>query len=302
MFLRLPALWYYRMVQEVEEIIATIRGVMEAVPHISFTYLFGSSVSGRLRNDSDIDVAIFADAGGAIEIESGRIVKGEVDIQIAIERATGRNVDLLVMNRAPATVCASALLTGRAVTIRDTALFTRFFLAVTSVAIDFLQTEREFREIRSRSRSISEIDRSRLLRVLDFIEEEVVDRDQFLEVELERYRGDRNVRRNFDRWVETLINAAIDVGKVVLASEHRSVPQTYGQILSELEALPAFSPLNGRLRSLAALRNVMAHEYLDLRWKPIRTFVRSDVEAIIDLSAYTRTWLEGDATPSRERR
>lgn len=52
----------------------------------------------------------------------------------------------------PLPVCAAALTSGRVVLMRDEAFYSRYFLAVTSVAIDFLQTEREYRAIRDRSR------------------------------------------------------------------------------------------------------------------------------------------------------
>ena len=71
-----------------------------------------------------------------------------------------RTVDLLVLNRAPATVCASAVGTGVPVFVRDDSICSRYSLAVTDVAIDFLDTEREWRAIRARSASLSPRDRS----------------------------------------------------------------------------------------------------------------------------------------------
>lgn len=87
-------------------------------------------------------------------------------------------MELLILNRAPATVCAAAL-TGRIVLMRDRAFYTRYLLAVTSAATDFLQTEGEYRAIRGRSRSLSPVDRSRLERIVDFIDTELEDRQRF---------------------------------------------------------------------------------------------------------------------------
>ena len=115
-------------------------------------------------------------------------------------------------------MCAAALTTGRIVLMRDRAFYTRYLLAVTSIATDFLQTEGEYRAIRGRSRSLSPVDRSRLERIADFIETELQDRERFRGITQRRYRSDRDLRRNLERWVETLINAAIDIGKVVLSS------------------------------------------------------------------------------------
>lgn len=267
-----------------------IRAALEPFPHLLFGFLFGSAAAGRLRSDSDLDVALYQESMGMLEIEAERELEQEADIQIALERATQRNVELLNLNRAPATVCAAALVTGHPVLMRDAALHSRYFLAVTAAASDFLRTENEYRAIRDRSRSLTAADRSRLRRILDFIETELEDREQFRGVTLERYRADRNLRRNLDRWVEMLINAALDVGKIVLASERRPVPYTYGQILTELESVESFSDLAGQLRPLAALRNVLAHEYLELRFNRVAHFADTGAAAIAQLADLARKW------------
>ncbi|MFW5728949.1 MAG: type VII toxin-antitoxin system MntA family adenylyltransferase antitoxin [bacterium] len=278
--------------KDLETLIPQLRETLLSFDEVSFAVLFGSAVQGRLRDDSDLDIAVYVDAGGALEIEVEREVPSEAEVQVALERATGRNVDLLVLNRAPATVCSAALLTGRSVVNRTEQLYARYFLAVTSVAIDFLATEREFREIASRSTSLTEIDRRRLERIIEYLDEEMSDRSKFEAVSLSRYRNDRDLRRNLDRWVEMLINAAIDIGKIVLSSEHKSVPRTYGQILEDLECTPPFDELHGRLKPLAPLRNMMAHEYLDLRFKRVQTFVTEGADAVADLARVTRAWME----------
>ena len=274
-----------------DEIVAATALALERFPHLLFGFLFGSAAAGRLRSDSDLDVAVYQLSGGYLEIEAARDLEREADIQVALERATGRNVDLLLLNSAPASVCAAALLSGRPILVRDRAFYTRYFLAVTAAASDFLETEREYRAVRDRSRSLSAIDRSRLERILDFIGIELVDRDGFRNVTLDRYQGDRDLQRNLDRWVEMLINAAIDTGKIVLASERRDVPFTYGQNFAELEAVERFSVLAGRLSPLAALRNVLAHEYLELRFGRVARFVASGADAVDQVARLARAWL-----------
>ena len=286
--------------QTSDSIATAVRSALEPFPNLIFGFLFGSAAAGRLRSDSDMDVAVYQASGGKLEIEADRALDQEADIQVALERATQRNIDLLTLNSAPATVCAAALLYGRPVLLRNDALYTRYLLAVTTVASDFLETECEFRAIRDRSRSLSAIDRSRLQRILDFIEVELKDRDQFRSVTLKRYQTDRNLRRNLDRWVEMLINAAIDVGKIILGSERRPVPYTYGQILADLEATEHFSDLAGRLKPLAALRNVLAHEYLELRWERVASFVGAGADAIGRLARLTLAWLQAKESEGDE--
>lgn len=286
---------------ETGHLVAALRAALEPFPHLLFGFLFGSAAAGRLRSDSDLDVALYQESMGMLEIEAERELEQEADIQVALERATQRNVELLNLNRAPATVCAAAVLTGHPVLMRDAALRSRYFLAVTAAASDFLRTEQGFRAIRERSRSLTAADRSRRRRILDFIDTELQDRDQFRHVTLERYRTDRNLRRNLDRWVEMLINAALDAGKIVLASERRPVPYTYGQILAELESVEHFSDLAGQLRPLAALRNVLAHEYLELRYGRVAGFADTGAAAIARLADLTRKWLPANESPPPSR-
>lgn len=277
---------------ELTEIEAAVAAVLEEFPILEFALLYGSAVTGRLREDSDIDVAVYVDSRGQLEVEEDREFPEEADIQLALERALGRNVEILLLNRAPATVCASAVESGRLVLLRNAGLYNRYALAVTDVAGGFRGTEQEFREIRNRSGSLAEVDRARLERILDFIDDELQDRSEFEEVDLRRYQTDRGLRRSLDRWAETLINSAIDIGKIVLASEHQSAPQTYGQILANLEGVPPFDELQGRLKQLAPLRNVLAHEYLDLRFRRIKGFVEEGSFDVEKLASLARRWLE----------
>ena len=280
-----------------DEITAAVGGGLERFPQLTFAVLFGSAAAGRMRPDSDIDVAVYGAAGGRLEIEQDREIDRETELQIALERATQRNVELLILNRAPATVCAAALTTGRIVLMRDRAFYTRYLLAVTSAATDFLQTEGEYRAIRGRSRSLSPVDRSRLERIVDFIDTELEDRQRFRGITQRRYRSDRDLRRNIERWMETLINAAIDIGKVVLSASGR-LPYTCGQLLADLETLPGFTGLSGRLQPLAAVRNLMAHEYLDLRFGRVARFVDEGAGAVGELARRTRAWTRQASTES----
>ncbi|MDA3949209.1 MAG: DUF86 domain-containing protein [Spirochaeta sp.] len=269
-----------------------IRGALEPFDDIAFVFLFGSAVSARLRSDSDLDVAVYGVSGRHLEIETDRELTGEAKMQLAVERETGRNVDLLVLNRAPAVVCASAVSTGVPVFIRDESVCSRYILAITDVAIDFLETEREWRAIRSRSASLSPQDRSRLERILAFLEDELKDAPEFADTNLAAYQRERSLRRNLDRWVEVLINGTIDIAKIVEASEDLPIPQTYAQILNLLPSVPEFSAIPEEIRNLAPLRNVMAHEYLDLRFTRLRRFIDSDIRIIRTVIAVTRAWID----------
>lgn len=287
-----PARYDEMKMNQLETLHQAVQRALEPFANIAFVFLFGSAVSARLRSDSDLDVAVYGTSGRHIEIETDRELFDEAGMQLAVEQATGRNVDLLVLNRAPAAVCTSAVTTGVPVFIRDESIYSRYLLAVTDVAIDFLETERDWRAIRARSASLSPKDRVRLERILAFLDEELKDAGEFAETKLSEYQRDRSLRRNLDRWVEVLINGTIDIAKIIQASEDIAIPQTYAQILNLLPSVPGFSTVPEEIRNLAPLRNVMAHEYLDLRFTRLRRFIDSDVRIIHTVVDATRTWID----------
>lgn len=248
---------------------------------VAFALLFGSAASGRRTAESDVDLAVYfvdtpadpaAPAAPPDVEEPDRVFPGEDEVWSQAERTAGGPVDLVVLNRAPATVAAAALLTGRALAVNDTTLYTTYYLVVTTLAEDERDFADDFVRVKRRSRSLSEIDRSRLVRIVDFLDDELADAAQFVRPDLERYSTDRTFRRSIERWVENLVNASIDAAKIVLASEHRPVPQTYRETLEQLGTVDGFRPPavdTAHLARNTRVRNMLAHEYLDLRYSRV---------------------------------
>lgn len=87
---------------------------------------------------------------------------------------------------------------------------------------------------------------------------------------------DIDLRRNLERWIENIVNCSIDIAKVILASEDRRIPTSYKGILKELGATRYFDESFGEdIAQWVNLRNILAHEYLDIRWTPIKKFIQS---------------------------
>ena len=70
----------------ITELIAGLRVALGPFDEIAFAVLFGSAVTGRLRLDSDLDIAVYGASGRSLEIELDRELAGEIDMQIAAER------------------------------------------------------------------------------------------------------------------------------------------------------------------------------------------------------------------------
>ena len=134
-------------------------------------------------------------------------------------------------------------------------------------------------------------DRSRLIRYLDFLADEMSDFERFSQVTWAEYTSDRDLRRNLERWIENLVNCAIDIAKVLLASEGQSIPGSYRETLRALDSLPSFGGDIGQtLSQWARLRNILAHEYLDVRWSHIDKFLRGAQPGYHELVDQAKSW------------
>lgn len=105
-----------------------------------------------------------------------------------------------------------------------TALFLRLFLAVSAAAEYFREFVSDFWKIKERSASLSEIDRNRLIRIVDFLTAEAAEYDKFKALDQKIYESDAAARRNIERWAESIVNSSIDVAKIILASEKKRIP------------------------------------------------------------------------------
>jgi uncharacterized protein YutE (UPF0331/DUF86 family) len=114
----------------------------------------------------------------------------------------------------------------------------------------------------------------RLTKHLNFLEEELKDYSQFKTLTREQYIGDRDKRRNVERWIENIINSTVDISKVILTSERMSIPDTYRGIVSTISVVEGLENTNAeKLAKWVRFRNIIAHEYLDIKWSSINRFI-----------------------------
>lgn len=257
---------------------------------VAFAFLFGSAAVGRQTGESDTDVAVYlikADSGvppgadqrgGPVDVEEAdRSFAGEYELWSAVERICGGPVDLVILNRVPATLAAAALLTGRPLAIRDHGRYLDYYLSVTTLAEEERNLFADFSEISRRSNSLNPIDRSRLLRIVNFLAAELTDAERFASIDRDGYARDNDLRRSMERWVENLVNASIDVAKILVASERLPAPHTYRETVEMLVSVPGLALDSTVLRRLAEntrVRNLLAHEYLDIRYARVAEVIR----------------------------
>ena len=94
-------------------------------------------------------------------------------------------------------------------------------------------------------------------------------------------------------WIEHLIVSAVDIAEIILASERRPLPTIYRELLRELGTVKPFSDDDTceRISAWVQLRNALAHEYLDYRWKELEEFIRTTQPLLQRLIEATRKFL-----------
>lgn len=251
-------------------------------------FLFGSQAKNTAGRISDWDIGVYFKPQKAGEVEwedTDKEYPQENKVwDDAIDILKTDNVDLVVLNRAPSNIAASAI-KGIPLVINDRFIFWDFVLRVNRQAEDYRQFVDDYYEILQRSSSLSPEDKEELKKLVSFLEEEMGLYNYLSAFTLKDYH-DIHKRHEVERWVENMVNCAIDVGEIILASEKKKIPDYYRDIFIQLGFLPQFASLDvGKFTGWVKLRNILAHEYLDIRWQKISNFVK-------DSSAHFRKFLE----------
>lgn len=279
---------------EIDKKIKLLKDYFEKRDDILMAFVFGSFAKGKETAKSDFDVAVyFKPENGRVEVEKGVFYKDEHVVWNDIERIIKRNTDMAVLNRVPAGLAYSAVQNGKPIIIKDRFIYIDFILRTGSRAFDFRDFVRDFLAIKARSHSLSLEDKDRLIKIINFLEGELSDFEEYKALDFKTYESDRKKKRSAERWVENIVNASIDIAKILLASEKRRLPDTYADTLHLLAALPDFKEETAeKIASFVDLRNLLSHEYLDLRFSQIQNFIKNAEPLYKELVNYTDTFLK----------
>lgn len=259
-----------------EETMQKLKDYFEKREDISMAFLFGSQAKNTTHIGSDADVAVyFKPADRYVEWEEQKEYPDETDIANDVEHIIGLKTDLVVLNRAPSVFAADIVDTGMPLVIKDDSIHWRFSRMVEDATEDMGIISKDWSDIRARSQSLSARDEIKLRKVIDFIEFNLKDLERFREVDQTTYERVINTQRELERWSETLAMAMIDIAKIILASEKKIVmEESYVDMTRQLGFAMGVNENEVKLLGdFAKLRNVLAHEYPDLRYAKIRVFL-----------------------------
>ena len=224
----------------------------EEEANIILAFIFGSVSKGFEGEDSDLDIGVYL----RDKQEEGRIWR-------KISEITQKEIDLILLNDAAPTLISNILKTGVPVVIKDKKVYWDLFLEKTREAEDFHQFVEDYWRIYSGSKSLIPEERVRLIERVQFLKSEYQEIEEFKDLTFQEYREQKGKRRNIERWTENIMNASIDVAKIVLASEKKEIPKTYEQALFNFGLFMGLEEKEAEELSIfARLRNILAHEYL----------------------------------------
>ena len=263
---------------------------------VAFAYLFGSVAKNQSHTESDIDIGVyFTPATRALEYESENRYPSESSIWSDLDRLIGRHTDMVGLNRAPSTLISAVRDEGQRIFSLDDSFLARLSSAVDDLAEDFRDFISDFIKVKERSKSISPHDKVRLERSIDFVRDQIPDFSNFANITQKQYERDISVKRNIERWAETLANAAIDIAKILIASKKRPIPQTYKSIIKELGFLDDFDEnIATKLSGYSDMRNILSHEYLDLRFTVLGKFIKEGEPLFTYLIKYAKDMIKND--------
>ena len=244
-------------------------------PQVLMAFVFGSQSRGTQMKESDWDIGVYFKPKEYLEMESQvEEYEGEKNMwSDLIDILETDDVDFVVLNRARPVIVYTALRDGIPLIIRDQLLYLRLLNKTSYEAIDWHRLVDTYYDIFKQARSFTPETKCYVKERLTFLQEQLEDLDKFKKFTWEIYDKDKDQRRNIERWVENVVMASIDIAQAFLASEKRRIPQSYSDILKLFVAIHLGKDTALKFAEFAKLRNIVAHEYLDITWAKIKNFI-----------------------------
>lgn len=135
--------------------------------------------------------------------------------------------------------------------------------------------------------------KQQLINYLKFLEQEWSDYSEYKNFKWEIYYKDRRKRREIERWIENILNSVIDISKVIITAEGYKLPETYREMVRFLSLLKQFDKRKTEnLSSYVKLRNIITHEYIDLKWNSIESFLKKSKNLIPGFISSVKKYLK----------
>ncbi len=247
-------------------------------------FVFGSYARGQDIAESDFDIGVYL-------VEPEERLEDEVMFDVA--NIVEKEVNLVCMNNAPASLVSEIIKTGIPLVVKDEGLYWDFYLRASQEAEDFYEFAREYFKIYKGTESLTPEQKTRLLERFQFLASELEELREFETLTFDNYQNDKVKRRNIERWAENIINATIDISKIILALEKKRMPRTYQEALYNFGILAGLTDEEAKeVSRYANLRNILAHEYLDILYGRIQRFIKESPPLYKKISDFLDNYLK----------
>lgn len=262
---------------------------------VLMAFIFGSFVRGQQTEDSDIDIAIYLKPEeNAIEMEEKHDYPVKNEIWRKINGIMKRDTDLVILNQAYPSFALNVIKSGIPLVIKDVNLYREFYDIVERETEDFIPFMEDYLQIKIAARSLTKEARISLMSRFDYLLTYYYpEKDRFLKLDFATYKNDNDQRRIIERWVENIANCTLDIAKIVLASEKKEMPKSYKDVLFDFGMFLGLKAEEAEnFSGIAELRNILAHEYLDILYSQIRNFLDNLSPFYEKLFAFLKDYLK----------
>lgn len=136
-------------------------------------------------------------------------------------------------------------------------------------------------------------DKIKLIPIIDYLEKELLFITKYKnEIDWKVYESVREKRLEIERWIECIINATLDISKMILTLRKGDIPETSREILFKIATLIYEEDKAETFSKLAKIRNTLAHRYLDIRWHDIKLFLQTAQDIYLPFLEYVRKEIE----------
>lgn len=263
-----------------KQIINNLKMYFKKQPGVVLAFLFGSRAKDKRHQHlgSDWDIGAYFKPYEYMEIETRKDYPAEKGMWGELVNICQSNdVDLINLNRAKPSLVFTVLSKGIPLAIKDRKMYLDLFSKTHYEALDWRQFVFDFYSLKEKASSLNQKTKENILDYLDFLEEEFRELEKFRKFGWDDYRKNSLKRKAIERWVENIVMASIDIAKIILASDKRRMPQTYQQGLKDFVAFYIKTwdeETADTFSDFAQLRNIVLHEYLDIKWERIKKFIK----------------------------
>ena len=144
---------------------------------VVMAFVFGSYAKGWEMTESDFDLAVYFRVKEKGPEQLGAFSESEVYSDIS--RIIKKEVDLVCLNDAPASLVSQVIKTGLPLVIKDRKLYWETYLRKSLEAEDFLYFLEGFSQIKQKAQSLNPEEKERLILRLDYLRDEFAELARF---------------------------------------------------------------------------------------------------------------------------